>query len=168
MILAPRHLNRVEGVEKTLSDFHLQWVRSSELSKPTDPFDEVDVVLLDEFGRLEAAYGTADLALVGGGWSENGGHNPLEAAQYGVPVIVGPDMSNFRESTVFLRELEILVTAESRNELVEAVRNFLDGTGEDKQSDRSGKLQERIEPIKKHYLDALEASLGLAVGGNQK
>jgi 3-deoxy-D-manno-octulosonic-acid transferase len=121
--------------------------------------DSVDVLLLDEFGRLEALYGSADLAMVGGGWIENGGHNPLEAAQYGVPVLVGPDMSNFRESSQFLEELGLLTRGETVEEVRSSVEKILSGTDPEDRAERESTLRRRISPIRERYVEALNSSL---------
>lgn len=56
-----------------------------------------DVVLLDSMGELSGLYRLAAAAFVGGTLAPTGGHNPLEAARYGIPIAVGPSMHNFRE-----------------------------------------------------------------------
>ena len=53
--------------------------------------------LLDSIGELAATYRLATAAFVGGTLQPTGGHNPIEAARFGVPVAVGPSMTNFRE-----------------------------------------------------------------------
>jgi len=55
------------------------------------------VVLLDSLGELASLYRLASAAFIGGTLVPKGGHNPLEAARFGVPVAVGPSMENFRE-----------------------------------------------------------------------
>lgn len=165
IILAPRHLERIGDVKDILGEFPFRWIGSSRLDSTDNRSDEYDLILLDEFGCLEAAYGSADLALVGGGWSENGGHNPLEAAQYGVPVVVGPDMSNFRESTRFLRDLGILTIAKSAS-LRSVIRDTLNEGSEKDRTVRLERLHDRIEPIQDRYRSALRESLSLVHGGN--
>ena len=54
------------------------------------------MLLLDTIGELAALYRHADVAYVGGTLSATGGHNPLEPALYGRPLLVGPSMENFR------------------------------------------------------------------------
>jgi 3-deoxy-D-manno-octulosonic-acid transferase len=58
---------------------------------------DVDVVLLDSLGELAALYGMAAAVFIGGTLVPTGGHNPIEAALYGVPIAVGPSLHNFRE-----------------------------------------------------------------------
>ena len=60
-------------------------------------FGEREIVLLDTIGDLAAVYGVADVAFVGGSLVKRGGHNPLEPAQFGVPVVMGPSFENFRD-----------------------------------------------------------------------
>jgi 3-deoxy-D-manno-octulosonic-acid transferase len=55
------------------------------------------VLVLDTLGDLAAVYGLADVAFVGGSLVRRGGHNPLEPAQFGVPVVMGPSFENFRD-----------------------------------------------------------------------
>jgi 3-deoxy-D-manno-octulosonic-acid transferase len=55
------------------------------------------IVVLDTIGDLAAVYGVADVAFVGGSFVERGGHNPLEPAQFGVPVVMGTSYENFRD-----------------------------------------------------------------------
>jgi 3-deoxy-D-manno-octulosonic-acid transferase len=54
-------------------------------------------VLLDSLGELAALYRIAAGAFIGGTLAPTGGHNPLEPARFGVPVVVGPSMFNFRD-----------------------------------------------------------------------
>ena len=65
-------------------------VRSSERA-------QVEIIVLDTIGDLAAVYGVADVAFVGGSLVRRGGHNPLEPAQFGVPVVMGPSYENFRD-----------------------------------------------------------------------
>ena len=55
------------------------------------------VILLDSLGELAGLYRLAAAAFIGGTLVPTGGHNPLEAARFGVPLAIGPSMHNFRE-----------------------------------------------------------------------
>jgi 3-deoxy-D-manno-octulosonic-acid transferase len=57
----------------------------------------LEIVLLDTIGDLAAVYGVSDVAFVGGSLVRRGGHNPLEPAQFGVPVVMGTSFENFRD-----------------------------------------------------------------------
>jgi 3-deoxy-D-manno-octulosonic-acid transferase len=100
LLLAPRHPERWEGVDKLVRSHGLKVVRRSALGKnaelgvgPTRP----DVVLLDSLGELAALYNVATVAFVGGTLAPTGGHNPLEPARFAKPIVVGPSMHNFRD-----------------------------------------------------------------------
>ncbi len=56
------------------------------------------IFLLDSIGELASLYELADLAFVGGSLVPRGGHNVLEAAQFGAPILVGPHTENFRDT----------------------------------------------------------------------
>jgi 3-deoxy-D-manno-octulosonic-acid transferase len=94
MILAPRQPQRFQQVSELLASLGIPNSRRSLWSG-----DNLagGVLLLDSIGELASVYSLADLAFVGGSLVEHGGHNILEPAQYGVPVIVGPHYENFRE-----------------------------------------------------------------------
>jgi 3-deoxy-D-manno-octulosonic-acid transferase len=113
VVIAPRKPERFEMVAGLLATSQLRFVRRSELPVASDrlpahgdrqPATLPDVLLLDTFGELARIYRYATAAFIGGTLMPTGGHNPIEAAAYGVPVCFGPSMSNFREiAQVFLR-----------------------------------------------------------------
>ena len=95
LVIAPRHPERFGYGEMVTAGFVYRNASGSsadeELEKP------VEAVLLDTLGDLAAVYGVADIAIVGGSFIEKGGHNPLEPARFGVPVVMGPSYENFRD-----------------------------------------------------------------------
>jgi 3-deoxy-D-manno-octulosonic-acid transferase len=68
------------------------------------------VFLLDTIGDLASIYGLATVAFVGGSLVPKGGHNPLEPAQFGVPVVMGPSFENFREVVEGMRANDAIRT----------------------------------------------------------
>ncbi len=96
MVLAPRHPERFEAVAKLLHTSGTLWVRRSEWLAAPVAVPPGTVVLLDSIGELAAVYGLATAAFVGGSLFGAGGHNPLEAAQFAVPVVMGESYENFR------------------------------------------------------------------------
>jgi len=100
MILAPRHPERFESVAKLLADLGIKfWKRS--LWAGTRIAD--GVLLIDTIGELSALYSLADVAFVGGSLVPRGGHNIIEPAQYGVPIVVGNHTENFRDIVQLFR-----------------------------------------------------------------
>jgi 3-deoxy-D-manno-octulosonic-acid transferase len=93
LAIAPRHPERFAIVENLAKNVGLNVVtRTSE--KFCDA-KETDVFLIDTLGELKLFYATADIAFVGGSFVPVGGHNVLEPAAIGVPVLFGLEMKNF-------------------------------------------------------------------------
>jgi 3-deoxy-D-manno-octulosonic-acid transferase len=98
MVLAPRHPERFDKVANLIAAQRIPWLRRS--SWPPDHSVALSggVLLLDSVGELSSVYALATVAFVGGSLLPGvGGHNILEPAQHGVPVLVGPHTANFRE-----------------------------------------------------------------------
>lgn len=94
LILAPRHPERFDNVARLLNDRGLVYSRlSSGAGVPAD----ADAYLIDTIGELSRAYRLAHVAFIGGSLVPTGGHNPLEPAVWGVPVLSGPHVHNFQE-----------------------------------------------------------------------
>jgi len=96
LVLAPRHPERWNEVDALLHSRGESAVRRTALASPERP-GRPSVVLLDSLGELAGLYRLAAAAFIGGTLVPTGGHNPLEAARFGVPLAVGPSMHNFRE-----------------------------------------------------------------------
>lgn len=106
LVVAPRHPERFQAVESLLQSY--RYVKASawgapEHAEPVAP-SNIDVVLLDTIGDLAAVYAIADVAFVGGSLVKRGGHNPLEPAQFAVPVVMGPSFENFRDIVATMQE----------------------------------------------------------------
>ena len=102
LLLAPRHPQRCTEVAGLLDARGLAFCRRSELlpgrtenAAPMPSAPLPSILLLDSLGELAGLYAIADAAFVGGTLVDTGGHNPLEAARFGTPVVVGPSMYNF-------------------------------------------------------------------------
>ncbi len=100
MVLAPRHPERFDAVAGLLERSGVSWVRRSDWrSRPVEALKPGQIVLLDTIGELASVYSIASVAFVGGSLIPAGGHNPLEPAQFGVPIVMGPHYANFRAIT---------------------------------------------------------------------
>ena len=93
MIMAPRHPQRFAEVEKLLVASGVSFEKKSSIGTPEF---QHDVLFLDTIGDLERFYADADLAFVGGSLVDTGGHNLLEPARLGKPVLFGPYTSNVK------------------------------------------------------------------------
>jgi 3-deoxy-D-manno-octulosonic-acid transferase len=98
MILAPRRPERFEQVAGLLQQLGIRfWRRSSWNEVWTGDAIASGVFLVDTIGELASLYALADVAFVGGSLVPRGGHNIIEPAQYGVPIMVGNHTENFRD-----------------------------------------------------------------------
>ncbi|MCW4152040.1 lipid IV(A) 3-deoxy-D-manno-octulosonic acid transferase [Halomonas sp. 18H] len=121
LILVPRHPQRFEAVAELCAASSMPWARRS-LGETPSP--ATAVYLGDTMGELCALYGAADLAFVGGSLVPVGGHNLLEPAVMGVPVLTGPELANFADLAETLREQSALVEISDGNSLAEALRRL--------------------------------------------
>ena len=94
LVLVPRHPERFDEVFSLCRQQGWEVLRRS---AGTDPTAADDILLGDTMGELLLLLGTATVAIFGGSLAGHGGHNVLEAAAWGVPVISGPHMENFAE-----------------------------------------------------------------------
>ena len=93
LLLAPRHLTRLENVKELVEKTKLEYGQRS----LNDTFENKDIIILDTMGELGKMYQICDFAFIGGSFNKTGGHNPLEAVVYNKPVISGPSIHNFRD-----------------------------------------------------------------------
>jgi 3-deoxy-D-manno-octulosonic-acid transferase len=106
LILVPRHPERFDAVAELSRGYSDRLVRRS---RGEQPDEHTELYLGDSMGELMLFYAAADIAFVGGSFSGTGGHNPLEPAALGLPVVMGPDCFNFQSITDALTEAGGLV-----------------------------------------------------------
>lgn len=121
LVLAPRHPERFDpGV---LREFEGAWVRWS--AAPERIPGGAAVVVLDTIGELVDFYAAAAVACVGGTWVHQGGHNVLEPAFFGVPVVFGLDFRHFDEEGRALLAAGAGFLAPGAEELYRELRTLL-------------------------------------------
>ena len=123
MILAPRHPERFGEVERLLRERKVRYLKRSEMSGPQS--GDYGVLLLDTMGDLPQYYGCADVAFVGGSLVPAGGHNLIEPARWGKPVLFGPHRSNIAETARELLEQGGGVEVRDRQDLLREVVDLL-------------------------------------------
>jgi len=124
MVLAPRHPERFASVAELLASRGFPWRRRSNLGDA--PLAPGEIVLLDTIGELASVYSLAAVAFVGGSLIPAGGHNPLEPAQFGVPVVMGRHYRNFQAMVDDLldeKAIAITTPADLQTTLVRLLRN---------------------------------------------
>lgn len=126
VILVPRHPERFNEAAGILRKENISFVRFSRLDQFSRDGD-VKVILLDAMGFLRKCYQLADVAIVAGSYTPKvGGHNILEPAWYGVPVIFGPHMHAQPELCELIKEYSAgmqIPIEEVSNKLLELIGN---------------------------------------------
>jgi len=122
LVLVPRHPHRFDPVANLCRERNLKLARRSDRRAP-EP--QQQVLLGDTMGELLKFYGACDLAFVGGSLVPVGGHNMIEPAAWGVPVVCGPHLRNFSAVSELLREAGALEVTEDAGQLALRVGQWL-------------------------------------------
>jgi 3-deoxy-D-manno-octulosonic-acid transferase len=165
MVLAPRHPERFATVAALLLASGASWMKRSDWKgKPASlipPLRAGQIILLDTIGELASVYSLAAVAFVGGSLIPAGGHNPLEPAQFAVPIIMGPNYANFRAITDDLRAdnaIRIAPKEELARTLIELLNNREDAH---KMGERAREVFERQAGATARSINALREILHL-------
>lgn len=127
LILVPRHPERFDAVAALIEQAGFAYGRRS---TQREPAAGMAVLLGDTMGELLSLYGCADIALIGGSLIERGGHNMLEPAAWGIPLLTGPSDFNFREISALLEEAGALVKVADADQLAAALTALAADEGE--------------------------------------
>lgn len=100
LILAPRHPDRVLKIAEQCRQMGFKLCLRSQ-NTPID--HEIDILMVDTIGELQMIYAAADIAFVGGSLVPVGGHNLIEPAALGLPILTGPNLQNFTEISRLLQ-----------------------------------------------------------------
>lgn len=121
LVLVPRHPERFQSVARLVTEQGFVLARRSLKQAPA----AAEVYLADTMGELMMLYGSADVAFIGGSLVTRGGHNPLEAAAWAIPVVSGPHVFNFLDIYQRLEQGGALIRVETPAELVDALGRLL-------------------------------------------
>jgi len=124
LILVPRHPPRASEVVRLARTYGFDVAVLSSDPKPSD------VLVGDEMGTLIYLYAAAEVAFVGGSLDDTGGHNPIEAAIHGVPMIMGPNRINFAQVVQRFEAAGCLHLADNVDELTNCVDELLKDAGQ--------------------------------------
>jgi tetraacyldisaccharide 4'-kinase len=132
LVLAPRKPERFDVAARKLEAAGIAFIRRSEMASiaSRDREGAVRVLLLDTIGELSGLFALADVVFMGGTLARRGGHNILEPALFGKPVIAGPHMENFRAIAEDFRAANAYVEIGQGSELASALERLLDDPGE--------------------------------------
>ncbi|HEU0197567.1 MAG TPA: lipid IV(A) 3-deoxy-D-manno-octulosonic acid transferase [Nevskiaceae bacterium] len=126
LILVPRHPQRFDAVSRLIHERHLSCVRRSQTADGTaipapGDLEQTTVLLGDTMGEMFTYLAAADVAFVGGSLAKIGGHNVLEPAALGLPVLFGPYMHNFEAARTLLTGCDAGHPISDAEELAQAI-----------------------------------------------
>lgn len=122
LVLVPRHPQRFEQVFGLCLQRHLKITRIS-TGEPCQA--GTDILLGDQMGILKQLYAMSDIAFVGGSLSDKGGHNALEPAQLGIPILMGPSQYNNPQICAQLEAGGALYTVKDEVDLINQCHHWL-------------------------------------------
>jgi 3-deoxy-D-manno-octulosonic-acid transferase len=122
LMLAARHPERFEQVCRLAA---AEGFRTSRLSDMSSFTADTEVLICDAMGQMIKLFEASDLAVMGGSFTDVGGHNPLEPASLGKAVLMGPYFYNFKEFTLKMRDAGGLLVTQNEEELLSALRSLL-------------------------------------------
>jgi len=126
LVVAPRDVSRGREIKEIADRLGLT------VRQRTAPLQDEDVpgaplLILDTMGELTRMYSFCNIAFVGGSLVSEGGHNPLEPAAFGKPILFGPHMDDFTEISSDLLENDAAIVCHDEDEIFEAMKKLLAG-----------------------------------------
>ena len=152
LILVPRHPPRTPEVVRLAKTYGFDVATLS-----SDPMPS-DVLVGDEMGTLIYLYAAAEVAFVGGSLDGTGGHNPIEAAIHGVPVVMGSNRINFAEVSQRFEIAGCLHLADNADELAECVSSLLRDDG---QREAEGRAARQVVSNNRGAIERISSDLSL-------
>ncbi len=120
LIVVPRHPHRAPNIQA------LAQARALSVATLSTRTDATQVMIIDQMGILLEMYGAVDVAFIGGSLQGTGGHNPVEAAIFGIPMLMGPDRMNFEEVCKRFSDARCMKTVQNSTELAAEVLTLFD------------------------------------------
>ena len=143
-IIIPRHIERVDSIEKELNSLNLKTHRH-ESKKKIDK--NIDIYLVDSYGKTKSFYYYCKNIFLGGSIIHRGGQNPLEATRYGCNILHGPNISNFKEIYNFLKKNKISYKVDNQKKMIMFLMKLLST------KPNSKKLQKKLNLIGQKILE---------------
>lgn len=144
LVLVPRHIERAPEIAARIKSLNLACILRSNMESGVPA--NVNVLLVDTMGELANLYSICDFAFVGGSLVPVGGHNPLEPAAFGKPIITGPHTFNFSEIMDLFR---------AENAVIE-----LSGEGDPSEEMSRAALSDNIERFGERALNVVRKNAG--------
>ena len=121
-IIIPRHIHRVQDIAKDIQSLNLKTIirTSKQKIKP-----DTDIYLVDTYGETKKFFNISKTTFIGGSLTNHGGQNPIEPARFGLNIIHGPHVRNFRDIFKFFANKKISHKIKNHNELFKVSQKLL-------------------------------------------
>lgn len=123
LIIAPRHPERFNAVEEIIKKKNLPMIRKSAAGKDNS---NRDTILLDTIGELSWVYSMSTISFIGGTLKDIGGHNLLEPAYYGKPVLYGPHLKSYKYMAEMLEAANASFRVTGEEDLYNKIKTLLE------------------------------------------
>jgi 3-deoxy-D-manno-octulosonic-acid transferase len=164
LLLVPRHPSRAADVEQMVRDAGLRAVRQSAASDEAATAS-ADVVIGDVMGQLLYLYGLSAVAFVGGSLVPVGGHNPIEPAMCGQPLLTGPHTFNFPDVVAAFEDSGSLLRVSDAAGLAgEVVRCLTDAGARERMAASARGVVAANTGATERLLELLRADVGRVAG----
>jgi 3-deoxy-D-manno-octulosonic-acid transferase len=168
LILAPRHPARFEAVAQLLAEAGRSIVRRTALESTEEALatqlSSPELLLLDSIGELAGVFELADVVFMGGTLVPTGGHNLLEPAYWGKPILFGPHMRNFRDIAQLFLDAGAAVQVRNARELGRVILQLLeDEARRCELGERAKKVLEQESGATQRVMERLRELLGAQV-----
>jgi 3-deoxy-D-manno-octulosonic-acid transferase len=121
-ILIPRHINRCYKIIEELKPLNLKILLHKANNKINN---KTDIYLINTFGETKKFFKQADLTFIGGSIIRHGGQNPIEPAHFGLRILHGPNVQNFKEVYELLKKRKISYKVKNSKEIVNVTKKLL-------------------------------------------
>ena len=142
-IIIPRHIERVEKIEKELKSLNLK----VHLHEPkTKIRNDTDVYIVNAYGKTKSFYNNCKNIFLGGSLIKHGGQNPLEATRYGCNILHGPNIENFKEIYDFLRIKKMAKKINNQKDMIYSLNRYFF------KNSNTNKIQKKLNLIGQNIL----------------
>lgn len=157
LIVVPRHPQRFDSVFELINKSGLNVVR---LSDSATISENTQIVVVDVMGLLKDLYALSNIAFVGGSIADRGGHNALEPAALGVPILMGPHVYNNPDICKTLRQHGCLIEVSTAQEIARQCQLWITNSQDYEKASQAGLV---VVQENKGALDLTLKTLGFQV-----
>ncbi len=168
LVLAPRHLDHIGEFQESFLLFPSYQTRSGPGKQSGEPNSTIFLSILDTYGELPSMPSLCQMAVIGGTLEPIGGHSPIEAAQAGIPIVIGPFIDHIRDLVQTLEEGEGVLRVKNPESLPPILERLMNSGEEAKWiGSNAREVCERQRGAQQRTLAGLEGFL-LKVSGSRK